>query len=175
MLKRLEQGAVLSPPGKVRIGCLCKILMDVCHSPIFMQVRERLEQGQVPKNKYIITKQLTKNPKDYPDARNQPHVQVALRRQAAGKRDGVMQVCDGASVLHLGARREPPFHARAVGVLLLHEQAWASGSSRRCARSTGALRPSIAYMLDRSWSCGSRRRGSGIACCRCGAPHCLTQ
>lgn len=46
----------------------------------------------MPMNKYIITKQLTKRPEDYPDARNQAHVQVALRRRAAGKRDGVMQV-----------------------------------------------------------------------------------
>jgi len=46
--------------------------------------------GTVPLNKYIITKQLTKRPEDYPDAKNQPHVQVALRRRASGKRDGVM-------------------------------------------------------------------------------------
>ena len=88
-------GALCCAPGRARIGCLCKVLVHCCYRQVFMQVRERLEQGQVPKNKYIITKQLTKNPKDYPDARNQPHVQVALRRQAAGKRDGVMQVCAG--------------------------------------------------------------------------------
>lgn len=46
----------------------------------------------MPLNKFIITKQLTKQPSDYPDAKNQPHVQVALRRLAAGKRDGVAQV-----------------------------------------------------------------------------------
>ena len=48
--------------------------------------------GQVPLNKFVITKQLTKRPEDYPDAKNQPHVQVALRRRAAGKRDGVAAV-----------------------------------------------------------------------------------
>lgn len=48
--------------------------------------------GQVPLNKFIITKQLTKRPDDYPDAKNQPHVQVALRRRAAGKQNGVMAV-----------------------------------------------------------------------------------
>ena len=47
----------------------------------------------MPMAKYIITKQLTKRPEDYPDAKNQPHVQVALRRKAAGARNGVMQVC----------------------------------------------------------------------------------
>ena len=46
----------------------------------------------VPLNKFVITKQLTKRPEDYPDAKNQTHVQVALRRRAAGKRDGVMPV-----------------------------------------------------------------------------------
>ena len=43
-------------------------------------------------DKFVITKQLTKRPEDYPDAKNQPHVQVALRRKAANKRDGTMQV-----------------------------------------------------------------------------------
>ncbi|KAL3140236.1 hypothetical protein ABBQ38_004510 [Trebouxia sp. C0009 RCD-2024] len=55
-------------------------------------VQEKVKAGLVPMNKYIITKQLTKRPEDYPDAKNQAHVQVALRRRAAGKRDGVMQV-----------------------------------------------------------------------------------
>ncbi|GLI66368.1 hypothetical protein VaNZ11_010151 [Volvox africanus] len=54
------------------------------------QTAEKLWAGQVPLGKFIITKQLTKRPEDYPDAKNQPHVQVALRRRAAGKRDGVL-------------------------------------------------------------------------------------
>ena len=63
------------------------------HTVFASQVQEKVKMGLVPMNKYIITKQLTKRPEDYPDARNQAHVQVALRRRAAGKRDGVMQVC----------------------------------------------------------------------------------
>lgn len=51
---------------------------------------------QVPLNKFLITKQLTKRPEDYPDAKNQPHVQVALRRKAAGLRNGTMQVHKGS-------------------------------------------------------------------------------
>ncbi|KAI3432425.1 hypothetical protein D9Q98_003979 [Chlorella vulgaris] len=53
-------------------------------------VKEKVLAGLVPLNKFIITKQLTKRPDDYPDAKNQPHVQVALRRRAAGKQNGVM-------------------------------------------------------------------------------------
>ena len=63
-----------------------------------IQVKEKVAAGQVPMAKYIITKQLTKRPEDYPDAKNQPHVQVALRRKAAGARNGVMQVCAWTSM-----------------------------------------------------------------------------
>lgn len=67
-----------------------------------MQVRERVAAGAFPLNKFVITKQLTKRPEDYPDAKNQPHVQVALRRKAAGAQNGVMQArtatkCSSAS------------------------------------------------------------------------------
>ena len=48
--------------------------------------------GSLPLGKFVITKQLTKSLEQYPDAKNQPHVQVALRRRQAGKRDGVMAV-----------------------------------------------------------------------------------
>lgn len=54
------------------------------------EVRKQLDAGQVPLGKFVITKQLTKRPEDYPDAKAQPHVQVALRRRTSGKRDGVM-------------------------------------------------------------------------------------
>ena len=57
-----------------------------------MQVRTKLSAGAMTLDKFVITKQLTKRPEDYPDAKNQPHVQVAVRRKAANKRDGTMQV-----------------------------------------------------------------------------------
>ena len=42
-------------------------------------------------DQFVITKQLTKRPEDYPDAANQAHVQVALRLRAAGKHEGTNQ------------------------------------------------------------------------------------
>jgi DNA polymerase alpha subunit A len=39
-------------------------------------VQEQMRNGQIELEKYIITKSLTKAPEDYPDAKNQPHVQV---------------------------------------------------------------------------------------------------
>ena len=58
-------------------------------NPSYRSVREQVESGAIPLGKFIITKQLTKRPEDYPDAKGQPHVMVAARRKAAGKRDGV--------------------------------------------------------------------------------------
>ncbi|CAE7291152.1 POLA [Symbiodinium sp. CCMP2456] len=46
---------------------------------------KKMDDGQVPLDKFVITKGLTKDPKDYPDAKKQPHVQVALRLLSRGK------------------------------------------------------------------------------------------
>lgn len=35
-----------------------------------------MRSGQIELQKYVITKSLTKAPGDYPDAKNQPHVQA---------------------------------------------------------------------------------------------------
>uniref|UniRef100_A0A5K3EIL2 DNA polymerase n=3 Tax=Mesocestoides corti TaxID=53468 RepID=A0A5K3EIL2_MESCO len=42
-------------------------------------VARQVREGSLPKTDFVITKMLTKNPEDYPDAKSQPHVQVALR------------------------------------------------------------------------------------------------
>ncbi|KAG6486780.1 hypothetical protein ZIOFF_055360 [Zingiber officinale] len=47
-------------------------------------VQEDMRNGEVALEKYVITKTLTKPPEDYPDAKNQPHVQVALRLKKNG-------------------------------------------------------------------------------------------
>lgn len=77
--------------------CLDQILSGKPREEVIGAIHEHLSnlgvsirEGKVPLNKFLVTKQLTKRPEDYPDAKNQPHVQVALRRRAAGKRDGVM-------------------------------------------------------------------------------------
>lgn len=57
-----------------------------------VQVATRVNAREVPLPQFVITKQLTKRPEEYPDAKNQPHVQVAMRRKAAGLRNGIAQV-----------------------------------------------------------------------------------
>lgn len=41
-----------------------------------LQLQEDMRNGQIELDKYVITKSLTKQPEDYPDGKNQPHVQV---------------------------------------------------------------------------------------------------
>eukprot|EP00439_Symbiodinium_sp_Y106_P072024 s563_g13.t1 len=68
---------------------------------------KNMDGGQVPLDKFVITKGLTKDPKDYPDAKKQPHVQVALRLLSRGKQVRPGQeigyvVCDTSGEGHEG-------------------------------------------------------------------------
>ncbi|KIK93692.1 hypothetical protein PAXRUDRAFT_12489 [Paxillus rubicundulus Ve08.2h10] len=47
-------------------------------------VSSNVRTGKVKVDDFIIHKRLGKNPEDYPDAKSQPHVQVALRMKAKG-------------------------------------------------------------------------------------------
>ncbi|XP_077230680.1 DNA-directed DNA polymerase [Tasmannia lanceolata] len=75
--------------------CLCQILsggscedvVESIHSSL-MKVQEEMRNGEVALEKFVITKTLTKAPEDYPDAKNQPHVQVALRLKQSGYSTG---------------------------------------------------------------------------------------
>ncbi|KAL2611548.1 hypothetical protein R1flu_023240 [Riccia fluitans] len=62
-------------------------VVEAIHNQL-RKLQEDMRNGQVELDKYIITKSLTKSPEDYPDAKNQPHVQVALRRRQAGHHTG---------------------------------------------------------------------------------------
>eukprot|EP01113_Clastostelium_recurvatum_P044377 TRINITY_DN7487_c0_g1_i3.p1 TRINITY_DN7487_c0_g1~~TRINITY_DN7487_c0_g1_i3.p1 ORF type:complete len:1514 (-),score=286.83 TRINITY_DN7487_c0_g1_i3:28-4569(-) len=44
-----------------------------------------IRENKIPLQKYIVNKGLTKHPKEYPDAKSQPHVQVALKMLAQNK------------------------------------------------------------------------------------------
>lgn len=50
------------------------------------KLKEDLLSNQMPLSLLTITKQLTKNPNEYPDKNTQPHVQVALRLNAKNSR-----------------------------------------------------------------------------------------
>lgn len=51
-------------------------VVDNIHT-MLRDATEKIDAGEVEPEKLVITKQLTKRPADYPDASNQPHVQVS--------------------------------------------------------------------------------------------------
>lgn len=64
-------------------GGTCEDVVESIHSSL-IKVQEDMRNGEVALEKYVITKTLTKPPEDYPDAKSQPHVQVALRLKKNG-------------------------------------------------------------------------------------------
>ncbi|KAK1300169.1 DNA polymerase alpha catalytic subunit [Acorus calamus] len=73
--------------GQILSGGTCEDVVESIHSSL-MKVQEEMRNGKVTLEKYVITKSLTKPPQDYPDAKNQPHVQVALRLKQSGYTTG---------------------------------------------------------------------------------------
>ncbi|KAL5220905.1 hypothetical protein ABZP36_025618 [Zizania latifolia] len=69
--------------NQILSGETCDDVIESIHRSL-VQVQEQMRGGQIELEKYIITKSLTKAPEDYPDAKNQPHVQVALRLKQNG-------------------------------------------------------------------------------------------
>ncbi|KAL5715404.1 DNA-directed DNA polymerase [Ranunculus cassubicifolius] len=73
--------------SQILSGGSCEDVVESIHSSL-MKVQEEMRQGEVALEKYVITKSLTKPPEAYPDGKNQPHVQVALRLKEAGYTSG---------------------------------------------------------------------------------------
>ncbi|XP_008241474.1 PREDICTED: DNA polymerase alpha catalytic subunit [Prunus mume] len=73
--------------SQILSGGSCEDVVESIHNSL-MKVQEDMRKGQVALEKYIITKTLTKPPEAYPDAKNQPHVQVAQRLKQSGYSTG---------------------------------------------------------------------------------------
>ncbi|EEF38804.1 DNA polymerase alpha catalytic subunit [Ricinus communis] len=73
--------------AQILSGGSCEDVVESIHNSL-MKVQEEMRNGQVALEKYIITKTLTKPPEAYPDAKNQPHVMVALRLKQSGYTTG---------------------------------------------------------------------------------------
>ncbi|RDY09686.1 DNA polymerase alpha catalytic subunit, partial [Mucuna pruriens] len=70
-------------------GGSCEDVVESIHNSLMkFEVQEEMRSGQVPLEKYVITKTLTKPPEAYPDAKNQPHVLVAQRLKQQGYSSG---------------------------------------------------------------------------------------
>ncbi|KAK7687728.1 hypothetical protein QCA50_008944 [Cerrena zonata] len=64
-------------------GEVTEIVVERIHEYL-TTMGEDVRAGKVKLDEFIIHKRLGKNPEDYPDAKSQPHVQVALRMKAKG-------------------------------------------------------------------------------------------
>ncbi|KAL4220500.1 DNA polymerase alpha catalytic subunit [Mactra antiquata] len=58
-------------------------VVETIHNKL-SDVGEQVREDKIQIEQYLITKQLTKNPEDYPDKKSLPHVQVALRLNSKG-------------------------------------------------------------------------------------------
>lgn len=52
-------------------------VLEAIHSRL-MEIGNAVRAGEIPLEAFQITKQLTKNPEDYPDRKSLPHVQVSI-------------------------------------------------------------------------------------------------
>ncbi|KAJ9540835.1 hypothetical protein OSB04_027341 [Centaurea solstitialis] len=73
--------------GQILSELSCEEVVESIHNKL-RKVQEDMRNGEIGLEKYIITKTLTKPPEAYPDARSQPHVEVALRLKKLGYTSG---------------------------------------------------------------------------------------
>ncbi|XP_071730497.1 DNA polymerase alpha catalytic subunit [Rutidosis leptorrhynchoides] len=73
--------------GQILSELSCEEVVESIHDKL-RKVQEDMRNGEIALEKYIITKTLTKPPEAYPDARSQPHVEVALRLRKLGYTSG---------------------------------------------------------------------------------------
>jgi hypothetical protein len=64
-------------------GEMTEVVVERIHEYL-STIGENVKAGRTPLDEFIIHKRLGKNPEEYPDAKSQPHVQVALRLKARG-------------------------------------------------------------------------------------------
>ncbi|KAK3783769.1 hypothetical protein RRG08_063431 [Elysia crispata] len=63
-----------------------EVTVEEIHTKL-QKVAEEVREGKISQELFHITKQLTKNPKDYPDSKSLPHVQVAMRYNSKGGKE----------------------------------------------------------------------------------------
>ncbi|XP_052105058.1 DNA polymerase alpha catalytic subunit-like [Mytilus californianus] len=99
--------------GQILSGENRELIVETIHSKL-IEVGEKVKNNDIPVELYYISKQLTKNPEDYPDKKSLPHVQVAMRFNSKGGRkmkagDTVAYVvCEDGSTLPASQRAYHP-------------------------------------------------------------------
>lgn len=64
-------------------GEMTEVVVERIHEYL-LTIGANVREGKIKIDEFIVFKRLGKNPEEYPDAKSQPHVQVALRMKARG-------------------------------------------------------------------------------------------
>jgi DNA polymerase alpha subunit A len=93
-----------------------EVVLETIHARL-MEIGNAVRAGEIPLASFQITKQLAKNPEDYPDRKSLPHVQVAMRLNSSSVTNGrrlragdavVYVVCEDGSNLPATQRAYHP-------------------------------------------------------------------
>ncbi|KAK4789987.1 hypothetical protein SAY86_017291 [Trapa natans] len=98
--------------SQILSGGTCEDVVESIHDAL-VKTQDEMRNGQVPLEKYIITKSLTKPPEAYPDGKNQPHVQVAQRLKLNGYSSGCSA---GDTVPYIICRQQGAEHSGSTGI-----------------------------------------------------------
>ena len=131
-------------------------VLDAVHTDL-AQAAKDIRAGQIPLDKFIITKGLNKAPHEYPNSKGQPHVNVAQKMVARGLHVNIGDhipyvICKGEGNQIAARARHPDVVARSEGKLELDIE-WYLGSqvlppiSRLCAVIDGTSTAAIAECL----------------------------
>ena len=118
-----------------------EIVLENIHSHL-EDLAKKMRAGELPLEKYIITKGLSKHPNDYPDGKSQPHVQVAKmmlkNNRAVNTGDHIPYIITAAPEKQEGTD-EPLAKAASSTERARHPE--------EIARSAGALKPDVEWYL----------------------------
>ena len=94
---------------RILSGEPCEDVVAAIHEHLTVLCRQ-MRAKELPLEEFVITKGLNKAPQDYPDAKGQPHLQVALKMLKAGKHVNVSGrlLAAGWSSLARQQQQQPP-------------------------------------------------------------------
>jgi DNA polymerase alpha subunit A len=118
-----------------------EIVLEKIHTHL-EELAKKMRAGELPLEKYTITKGLSKHPNDYPDGKSQPHVQVAKmmlqNNRAVNSGDHIPYII--TAPLEQEASDQPLAKAASFAVRARHPE--------EIARSNGVLKPDVEWYLS---------------------------
>lgn len=104
---------------------------------------KKMRNGEIPLEKFVITKGLSKHPNDYPDAKSQPHVHVA---KMMIKNNKAVNVSD--HIPYVITQAEEGLHSETPNAAKSKSAAERARHPEEIERSAGALKPDVDWYLS---------------------------